>query len=85
LSRMEVIGERTNVARASQVASKVEAKPNMASLPKLRWGSGQRCGRKNGLHNWGTDSNNLLKIEVTHVAAVDRRAGPFWVQHREVR
>ena len=65
----------------SQVASKVEAKPNMASLPKLRWGSSQyrRATRAAGTH-----PDDLLNVESLHLAAVEGRAGPFWVQHCEV-
>jgi hypothetical protein len=33
----------TDMARVSQVQSKVEAKPNIASLPKLRCSSGQQA------------------------------------------
>jgi hypothetical protein len=38
----------TNIAMSSQVASKVEEKPNIASLPKLRCGSGQRRDKATG-------------------------------------
>jgi hypothetical protein len=33
------------MVRASQLQSKVEVKPNIASLPKLRCGSGQQSQR----------------------------------------
>jgi hypothetical protein len=61
----------------SQVASRVEEKPNMASEPKLRWRRSERSTM------WGviTYSNDLLQLEGAHLLPVHGGAGPFCVQH----
>ena len=61
------------------MASKVEAKPNIASLLKLRWGSSQN--RRIDCTIGGTHPNNLVELEGAHLVAVEVGAGPFWVEH----
>jgi hypothetical protein len=61
---------------ASQEQSKVEAKPNIASLSNLRWGSSQKGGPARREME-GTHSDNLIQLEGAHFAAVDGGAGPF--------
>jgi hypothetical protein len=65
----------------SQVQSKVEAKPNIARLPKLRCGSSDQQGQ--GEETWQTDSDNLLEVEDTHLALVVFGAHPFFVHDCE--
>jgi hypothetical protein len=73
----------TYTAMVSQVQSKVEEKPNIASLPKLRCGGGQQglVEIKDVIE--GAYSDNLLKVERLHLATVQVGAGPFWVEHCE--
>jgi hypothetical protein len=80
LTLRELLGEGTYTARVSQEASKVEAKPNMAIEPKLRWGWSERSAA----WDMGTHSNDLLQLEGPHLVAVHGGTGPFWVQHGEV-
>jgi hypothetical protein len=67
----------------SQVQSKVEEKPNIASLPKLRCGGGQQdFGEIKDVID-GAYSDNLLNVERPHLATVRVGTGPFWVEHCE--
>jgi hypothetical protein len=68
------------MATDSQVASKVEAKPNMESAWKLRCSSELE---RTQAGFWGAHSDDLLQVERPHVAAVGVGAGPLWV-HCEV-
>ncbi len=74
--------ELAYMARDSQVQSKVEAKPNMASLPKLRWGAVRTDMGQRGEYI-STHSDDLLDVERAHIAPVEGGAGPLGVQHRE--
>jgi hypothetical protein len=66
------------------VQSKVEEKPNIASLPKLRYSSDQQGQRGAYQNAFGiTHSQDLLEVERAHIATVAFGARPFWVEHCE--
>jgi hypothetical protein len=73
----------TYIEMASQVARQVEEKPNIASLSKLRFSSGQASEIIDMIE--GTHFQNLFQLKRPHLAAVVFGAGPFWVEHCEVR